>query len=83
MAALDEFGVIPVARGPQGKLLVRKEIPFPSEEHAQRAGKLFADVLGGAVTFRRTSDRAAGIVGQGVIIGRYGVMAQTDSFEPS
>jgi hypothetical protein len=78
MATLHEFGIIPVARGLNGKLLVQKEITFSSEEEAQRAGQVFANVLGGAVAFRRMSDREAGIVGQGVIIGRYGLMAGTE-----
>jgi hypothetical protein len=75
MPTLNEFGIIPVARGLEGKLLVQKEIAFPSEEEAKRAGEIFARVLGGAVAFRREDDPAAGIIGQGVIIGRYGVMA--------
>jgi hypothetical protein len=83
MAALDEFGIIPFERGLDGRMLVRKEIRYPSEEDAQRAGEVFANVLGGAVAFRRVSDRAAGIVGQGVIIGRYGVLAGTDSLGSS
>jgi len=77
MATLQEFGIIPVARGLNGKLLVQREITFPSEEDAQRAGQVFANVLGGAVAFRRVCDREAGVVGQGVIIGRYGLMAST------
>jgi len=78
MATLQEFGIIPVARGLDGKILVQKEVTFPSEEDAQRAGQVFANVLGGAVAFRRISDREAGIVGQGAIIGRYGLMAGTE-----
>jgi hypothetical protein len=78
MATLHEFGIIPVARGLNGKLLVQKEISFPSEQDAQRAGQVFANVLGGAIAFRRMSDREAGILGQGEIIGRYGLMASTE-----
>ena len=78
MTALQEFGIIPVARGLNGKLLVQKEITFPSEDEAQRAGQVFANVLGGAVAFRRACDREVGMVGRGVIIGRYGLMAGTE-----
>jgi hypothetical protein len=77
MPIISEFGIIPVARGLQGRLLVQKEIAFSSEEEAKRAGEVFAEVLGGAVAFRREDDPDAGIVGQGVIVGRYGVMADT------
>jgi hypothetical protein len=75
MASLNKFGIIPVARGLNGKLLVQKEVAFSSEDEAKRAGKIFASVLGGAVAFRRVDDPDAGIWGQGVIIGKYGVMA--------
>jgi hypothetical protein len=76
MPTLNRFGIIPVARSLQGKLLVQKEIACSSEEEAKRAGQSFAKVLGGAVAFRRQDDPEAGIIGQGVIIGRYGVMAE-------
>ena len=75
MPTFNEFGIIPVARGLQGKLLVQKEIAFSSAEEAKRAGQIFAEVLGGAVARRRQDNPEAGIVGQGVIIGRYGIMA--------
>jgi hypothetical protein len=81
MADLSEFGIIPVARGLNGKLLVQKEIVFPSEAEARRAGEIFAGVLGGAVAFRRASDPEAGMVGQGIIIGRYGALAETADAE--
>ena len=77
MPAIDEFGIIPVARGLEGKLLVQKEVVFPSEEDARRAGRIFAEVLGGAVAFRRVRDAEAGFVGEGTIIERFGVMAET------
>jgi hypothetical protein len=76
MASFNEFGIIPVARGLNGKLLVQKEIAFPSEEEAKRAGRIFATVLGGAVAFRRMNDPDTGRIGQGVIIEKYGVMAE-------
>ena len=76
MSAVTEFGIIPVARDLNGKLLVQKEVPFPSEEDAKRAGQIFAEVLGGAVAFCRMNDPDTGAVGQGVIIGKYGVMAE-------
>jgi hypothetical protein len=79
MSTVDEFGIIPVARGLQGKLLVQKEIVFPTEREARRAGEIFAQVLGGAVAFRRITDPEEGWVGQATIIGRYGVMAETSS----
>ena len=48
MPTFNEFGIIPVARGLQGKLLVQKEIAFSSAEEAKRAGQIFAEVLGGS-----------------------------------
>jgi hypothetical protein len=76
MAIFNEFGIFPVVRGINGKLMVQKEVAFPSEEDAKRAGQIFADVLGGAVAFRRVDDSDAGVVGQGIIIGKYGLMAR-------
>ena len=76
MATFNRFGIFPVVRSLDGKLLVQKEVAFPSEEDAKRAGRIFAEVLGGAVAFRRMSDPDTGIVGQGVVIGKYGLMAE-------
>ena len=75
MAKVEQFGIFPVARGLNGKLLVRNEMILASEEEALRTGKIIAEVLGGAVAFKRVNDSDQGILGQGVIIGRYGVMA--------
>jgi hypothetical protein len=75
MAQANKFGIIPVFRGLNGRLSVQKEIVFPSEDEARRAGEIFAGILGGAVAFRRASDPETGAVESGVIIGRYGVMA--------
>jgi hypothetical protein len=76
MATFIKFGIIPVFRGLDGKLMVQKEVAFSSEEEAKRAGRVFAEVLGGAVAFRRMNDPEAGIIGQGVIIAKYGLMAE-------
>jgi hypothetical protein len=70
-----KFGIIPVVRSLDGKLMVQREIPFPSEEMAMRAGQACANIVAGAVAFRRVNDPDTGIAGQGVIIGKYGVMA--------
>jgi len=75
MGEYSRFGIIPVFRGLEGKLSVQKEISFPTEEDAKRAGEVFAEILGGAIAFRRMSDPETGLVADGVIIGRYGVMA--------
>jgi hypothetical protein len=75
MSTVNVFGIFPVVRNFNGTLLVQKEIAFSSEEEAKRAGQIFADVLGGAVAFRRVNDPDAGVVGQGIIIGKYGLMA--------
>jgi hypothetical protein len=48
---------------------------FASEEEALRSGEIIAEVLGGVVGFKRVIDPDQGIVGQGVILGRYGAMA--------
>jgi hypothetical protein len=82
MTTSNKFGIFPVFRGLDGKLTVQKEVPFSSEEEARRAGRIFAEVLGGAVAFCRMNDPDAGIVGQGVIIGKYGVMAEERSEPP-
>jgi hypothetical protein len=42
MATFTKFEIIPVARSLDGKLLVQKEVAFPSEEEAKRAGRIFA-----------------------------------------
>jgi hypothetical protein len=77
-----EYGIFPVFRGLDGKLEVQNRIPFPSAEDAMRAGEVFAGVLGGAVAFSRAFDRETGTAEDGVIIGRYGVMAQDAASEP-
>jgi hypothetical protein len=76
MARTAQYGVFPVFRGLDGHLAVQPEMIFPSEEDAKRAAEIFAGVLGGAVAFSRMTDRETGTVEQGVIIGRYGVMAE-------
>ena len=76
MSTVDEFGIIPVARGIDGKLLVQKEVVFPTKDDALRAGTIFAQVLGGAVAFRRRIDTEAGVKEDGIIIGRYGILAE-------
>jgi hypothetical protein len=76
MARVAEFGVIPVFRDRDGHLAVQPQMIFPSEQDAQRAAQIFAEVLGGAVAFSRMADREAGIMGEGVIIGKYGALAR-------
>ncbi|MFI5015989.1 MAG: hypothetical protein ACHQAY_26945 [Hyphomicrobiales bacterium] len=76
MATFNKFGIIPVVRSLDGRLMVQREIAFPSEEIAKRAGQACANIVGGAVAFRRINDPDTGIVGQGVMIGKYGVMAE-------
>jgi hypothetical protein len=76
MARVAEYGVFPVFRGLDGHLAVQPEIIFPSEDDAKRAAEIFAGVLGGAVAFTRMADEETGVVEQGVIIGKYGVMAE-------
>jgi len=76
MARVAEYGVFPVFRGLDGHLAVQPEIIFPSEDDAKRAAEIFAGVLGGAVAFTRMADQETGVVEQGVIIGKYGVMAE-------
>jgi hypothetical protein len=49
---------------------------FPSEEDARRAAEIFAEVLGGAVAFSRVVDRESGLAEDGVIIAKFGVMAE-------
>jgi hypothetical protein len=75
MVRITQFGIIPVFRGLEGRLAVQREIGFSSEDDARRAGKIFAEVLGGAVAFRRTRDPETGAVEAGEIIGRYGLLA--------
>ncbi|MBV9568126.1 MAG: hypothetical protein JO172_08320 [Hyphomicrobiales bacterium] len=78
MARVAEFGVIPVFRDRDGHLAVQPQMIFPSEEDAKRAAQIFAEVLGGAVAFTRVADRDAGVTEDGVIIGKYGAMAQAE-----
>src|SRR5579871_6038671 len=76
MAKVAEFGIFPVFITIEGTLSVQAEMLFLTEDEARRAAEVFAGVLGGAVAFRRMADRAAGLVEDGVVIGRYGVMAR-------
>ncbi len=76
MARVTEFGVIPVFRDRDGRLAVQPQMIFPSEQDAQRAAQIFAEVLGGAVAFSRMADREAGVTETGIIIGKYGAMAR-------
>ena len=80
VTTFNEFGVIPVFRDLDGKVVVLKEVPFSSAEEARRAAHIYAQVLGGAVACRH--DPGADTVGQGVIIGKYGVMAAEKSAHP-
>jgi hypothetical protein len=73
---MAQYGVFPVFRGLDGRLAVQPEMIFPSEEDAKRAAEIFAGVLGGAVAFSRVTDEEAGVVENGIIIGKYGVMAE-------
>ena len=76
MATFTKFEIIPVARSLDGKLLVQKEVAFPSEEEAKRAGEACANIVAGAIAFRRVNDPDTGLFGQGIIIGKYGIMAE-------
>lgn len=76
MARVAEFGVIPVFRDRNGRLAVQPQMIFPSEQDAHRAAQIFAEVLGGAVAFSRMADREAGVMEDGVIIGKYGALAR-------
>ena len=80
VTTLNEYGVIPVFRDLDGKVVALKEVPFSSAEEARDAAHIYAEVLGGAVACRH--DPGADTVGQGVIIGRYGVMAEEKSAHP-
>ena len=76
MTTMAEYGVFPVFLKLDGGLAVQPQISFPSEADALRAAEIFAGVLGGAVAFSRIADRDSGRIEDGVIIGRYGVMAK-------
>jgi hypothetical protein len=64
-----------------GRLQVKPPITYSSEQDALRAGEVFADVLGGAVVYSRVVDREAGTAENGVLIGRFGVMADKEPDE--
>ena len=81
MAKAAQYGVFSVFRGLDGHLAVQPEMIFPSEDDAKRAAEIFAGVLGGAVAFSRMTDRETGAVERGVIIGKYGVMAEAQADE--
>ena len=44
MTIFNEFWIFPVVRGFNGKLMVQKEVTFPSEEDAKRAGQPEANI---------------------------------------
>jgi hypothetical protein len=69
MATLHEFGIsCPRA---QWQALCSKGDRLHIRGRGPASGQVFANVLGGAVAFRRMSDCEAGIVGERTIIGRY------------
>jgi hypothetical protein len=70
-----EFGIFPVFRGLGGVLTVQPPVAYATEQQAIRAAEYFASVLGGAVAYSRVTDRESGTAEDGVIIGRFGVLA--------
>jgi hypothetical protein len=76
MSRVTEFGIIAVFQRQDGRLTVQPQMLFPSEEDARRAAEIFAEVLGGAVAFSRVVDRESGLAEDGVIIAKFGVMAE-------
>jgi hypothetical protein len=70
-----EFGIFPVFRGLSGRLQVRPPVAYATEQEALRAAEYFASILGGAIAYSRVIDREAGTAEDGVIIGRFGVLA--------
>ena len=76
MPRVTEFGIIAVFQRQDGRLTVQPQMLFPSEEDARRAAEIFAEVLGGAVAFSRVVDRERGLAEDGVIIAKFGVMAE-------
>lgn len=79
MSRVTEFGIIAVFQSEEGRLTVQPRMLFPSEGDAKRAGEIFAEVLGGAVAFSRVVDRATGFAEDGVIIAKFGVLADPSS----
>jgi hypothetical protein len=76
MSRVTEFGIMAVFQRQDGRLTVQPQMLFPSEEDARRAAEIFAEVLGGAVAFSRVVDRESGIAEDGIIIAKFGVMAE-------
>ncbi|MBW0002394.1 MAG: hypothetical protein JO216_02810 [Hyphomicrobiales bacterium] len=76
MCRVTEFGIIAVFQSRDGRLTVQPRMFFPTEEDALRAAEIFADVLGGAVAFTRVVDRERDTAEDGVIIAKFGVMAE-------
>ena len=75
MSRVTEYGIIPVFQGQDGQLTVQPRMLFESEEDAKRAAEIFAEVLGGAVAFSKVVDSETGFAEDGIIIGKYGVLA--------
>ena len=76
MSRVTEFGIIAVFQSQDGRLSVQPQMLFPSREDASRAAEIFAEVLGGAVAFSRVVDRESGFAEDGIIIAKFGVMAE-------
>ena len=76
MARTTTYGVFAVYKGFGNKLEVRPPAAFPTAERALAAARTFALVLGGAVAFSQAKDTGTGVTENGVIIGRFGVMAE-------
>jgi hypothetical protein len=79
MSRVMEFGIMAVFQSEDGRLTVQPQMLFACEEDAKRAAEIFAEVLGGAVAFSRVVDRETGLADDGVIIAKFGVMADPSS----
>ena len=75
---VTRFGVFGVFLCADGTLKVHPPIAFESAAEATRAGEFLAGALGGAVAFSRGFDPRTGSAQDGVIIGKFGLMADRE-----
>lgn len=83
MATETVFGVFAVYKGVGDKLEVRPPATYPTAEKALAAARTFALVLGGAVAYSKVVDTESGASEDGMIIGRFGVMADRQLAAPA
>ena len=70
------YGVYGVSPSVDGTLKIQPPVTVGSAVEAKRTAEFLAGALGGAVAFAREIDPRTGATKDGVIIGRFGLLAE-------